>query len=238
MNGGPKRAAIYERGGVAIYKQIFNISEERMTKFKITKKVQMGISSVALLIVIFHMVWPSAAIDSVTVALLIIAIFPWLAPLFRSIEFPGGKVEFYTELTEAEKKVEQSGLIGAKVKLAADFVAADFDTKKLYSFQSVAEEDPQLALAGLRIEIEKRLRAMAEKLHFHTNKKSIGIRELLMMLYERDIISSGEREALSGLVDVLNKAVHSEGVDERSAQWALYVGPKILEGLGRLNKIP
>ena len=53
------------------------------------------ISFVAISIAIVHLIFPSLKIDSITVALLLIATVPWLSPLLKSIELPGGlKVEF------------------------------------------------------------------------------------------------------------------------------------------------
>ena len=47
--------------------------------------------------------------DAITLALLAIAIVPWLAPIFKSLEFPGGlKVEFQ-ELQKAAQRALQRG---------------------------------------------------------------------------------------------------------------------------------
>lgn len=50
---------------------------------------------VGLAMALVHLLWPSLAVDAITVTLLAIAVVPWLAPLFKSLELPGGvKVEF------------------------------------------------------------------------------------------------------------------------------------------------
>lgn len=55
----------------------------------------------------------------------------------------------------------------------------------LYSFQLVADEDPNLALAGLRIEIEKRLTQIAESYQIDPGRSSAG--RLLRILGKQDI---------------------------------------------------
>lgn len=111
------------------------------------------ITVLALIGIGVHLLWPSLAIDGITLALLVVSIIPWLAPLFKSLELPGGwKIEFQ-DLQKATAKAEDAGLLGNEVK--------DLD-KDLFSFQTVANTDPNLALAGLRIEIEKRLVKLAE----------------------------------------------------------------------------
>jgi len=52
--------------------------------------IQIMITVFALAFAVAHIVYPGLTIDGITLALLIIAVLPWLAPLFRSLEFPGG----------------------------------------------------------------------------------------------------------------------------------------------------
>ena len=59
------------------------------------KRLRQVVSLGALLLALAHIVWPQLAIDAVALALIVIAILPWLAPLVKSLELPGGwKVEF------------------------------------------------------------------------------------------------------------------------------------------------
>ncbi|MFF7648948.1 hypothetical protein ACFZCY_03625 [Streptomyces sp. NPDC007983] len=62
-----------------------------------------SVSLLALGVAVAHLVAPDLTIDNVTVALLVIAIVPWLRDLFTSIELPGGlRVEF----RDVEQRVE------------------------------------------------------------------------------------------------------------------------------------
>jgi hypothetical protein len=58
-----------------------------------------------------HAIWPSARIDAATVALLVIAVVPWLAhllhlaPNLKSVELPGGvKLEFQPQSADEQKE--------------------------------------------------------------------------------------------------------------------------------------
>jgi hypothetical protein len=118
------------------------------------KRLRQTVTLVALALALVHLRWPSLAIDAITVTLLIAAVLPWLGPLFKSLELPGGwKVEFQ-DLQRTAERAEQVGLLAPP--LAAPAAAPE------YPFQRIADEDPNLALAGLRIEIEKRLVHLAE----------------------------------------------------------------------------
>ena len=66
--------------------------------------ISAAVTLVALTLVVVHLVFPAVKVDAVTIALLIIAIVPWLAPILKTIELPGGwKFEF----RELKEKVEQ-----------------------------------------------------------------------------------------------------------------------------------
>lgn len=59
------------------------------------KRLRQIISLGALLLALAHIVWPSLAIDFVAFGFIVIAALPWVAPLVKSLELPGGwKVEF------------------------------------------------------------------------------------------------------------------------------------------------
>jgi len=187
------------------------------------KRLRQFVTLGALLIALGHLIWPTLAIDSITLALLVIAIVPWLAPVFKALEFPGGwKVEFQ-ELQKVGQRAEQAGLLSAQPQLVTE---AD------YTFQRVAEQDPNLALAGLRIEIEKRLVALAEKRGIDLRGRGLG--QLLRLLSERNVLGQQERSVLADLTGLLNSAVHGATVDRRAADWAIEVGPRLLRALDEL----
>lgn len=129
------------------------------------RRTQVLITLVALLMAIIHVVFPNLTIDAITVFLLVVALLPWLIPLVRSLELPGGwKVEFQ-ELEKARNKAEKAGLLSSKGR----------KTKTpSYSFESILDKDPNLALAGLRIELEKRLVQIAKLNKLNVSKASIN----------------------------------------------------------------
>ena len=75
------------------------------------RRLQQLVTLGALIAASAHLIWPSLAIDAVTIALLVAAAIPWLAPLFKTLELPGGwKIEFQ-EL--AARQVKIAAAIGA-----------------------------------------------------------------------------------------------------------------------------
>ena len=167
-----------------------------------------------------HTIWPSLAIDQTTLILVIAAALPWLAPLFKAVEFPGGfKVELQ-EFKEAERKADSVGLLAAPEAPEA---------KPEYSFQLIQDDDPNLALAGLRIEIEKRLVSLADSFGIRAERQSIT--RLMRSLRDRDGLSGLEYRALADIVGLLNSAVHGAKVDPEAYNWAMDFGPRLVKSL-------
>jgi len=178
------------------------------------------ISALALGLAVFHIVMPGFQIDGITVVAVGIALLPWLSTMFKSVEIPGWlKVEF-KYFQKAARDAENAGLLAGSL------------TKKeqsQYSFQLIATNDPNLALAGLRIEIEKRMKKLAEKHGIGTDYQGIG--NMLRNLRNKKALTDREVEAIDAILELLNNAVHGARVDAKTAGWALEFGPRILKSL-------
>lgn len=73
------------------------------------------VSCVAVAVAVTHVLAPELRIDNITVALLVVAIVPWLRDLLNSIELPGGvKVEFkgVEQRIEAAERTADAALVG------------------------------------------------------------------------------------------------------------------------------
>ena len=188
--------------------------------------VQILVSLVFISLAIEHAFFSFLKIDIITIILIVIAFLPWLNNLIQSIELPGGMKLQLRDFKKIEEKAEKAGLL-EKVSLKGLEIR---NTKEAqYSFQLV--EDPNLILAGLRIEIEKRLKAIAEKHQISSDRK--GIKQLLSDLSSQGLLSKEEQSALNDLTIWLNNAVHGAKVDYEMSQWATGVGLRILKVLDR-----
>ena len=184
------------------------------------KKIQVGISLSAIAIASIHIIRPDLSIDAITLALFIVAIIPWLAPLFKSLEFPGGwKVEC-KEFENTTAKADKAGLLSNEEVLSDNFQ---------FSYQSIANDDPYLALAGLRIEIEKRVKKIVEDSGIDGYNRPLKWQ--LYTLSKNNVINVEEEKVLQDLIRLLNRAIHGAEIDDRAAQWAIEVGPRILRAL-------
>ena len=140
--------------------------------------------------------------------------------MFRSIELPGGLKVEYKELEKAAADAQKAGLL--------DMAGGK---KEQPAYILIAEQDPNLALAGLRIEIEKRLRSIAEARGVEPRRGGIG--QIMRALQANQGISPAEPSVLNDLIALLNNAVHGAAVDRDAVGWAIDVGPQLLAALDK-----
>ena len=196
--------------------------KERFGAMSGTTKRQVGakaaVTIVAVAILILRKLWPDF-LDATDLLILALAVLPWLSSILKSVEFPGGgKIEF-KDVQSAVSKV----LVGAPVAVAARAVRYSRDIS-----QSI---DPNLALVGLRIEIERRVARLAAK---HGLGPERSLLRTIRSLQSNGLVNAG---TVSGLLDLLmlgNRAAHGAAVDQEVAVWARDYGPQVLAVLDEL----
>lgn len=193
----------------------------------IKRRTQIFITVSAILVGLIHLFFPNLKIDAIFITLIIIAIIPWLEPLLKSVELPGGlKVEFQ-DFKKLEEEAIKAGLIKSDGKTEIKEITAT--NSETFSFIEIAELNEELALVGFRIEIEKRLRSLADKYSIESNRYSVT--RLIEALAKEEILTIAEKTSLADIISTLNKASHGMEYDQRSANWVIENGPKILDSL-------
>jgi hypothetical protein len=186
-------------------------------------KILMSLVFVAVFII--RIINPDIKIDTTSIILLVLAAVPWFIEKIKSFEINGvGKIELLNkeQKTELESKATEAGLLPASSRYKGDIQ---------YTFYKLRYEDPKLALAGLRIEIENSLRKIAEK-----NSVDVpygGIVKLIGVLSQRELISTNERSIIMEIIGILNRAVHGQlsEYDSNSFDWVFDLGLGILNSL-------
>jgi len=156
-----------------------------------------------------------------TLILILVAILPWLASVIRSVELPGG---FKIELQDLKAATEKI-ISGKSIKTAQQTTSVKRKAK-LKKLPELAINDPNLALVGLRIDIEKRLSELASNLGISTTHRSAGV--LLRDLVAHERINQETASGLSDLIALGNQAAHGAEVSSDAANWAFEAGPLVL----------
>lgn len=183
----------------------------------------------AAILLVIHIVWPNAIrIDAVAIALLaIILLSPYLSLIKR------------IRIGEFEAEIDRSQV--DRVENAVRSVQPEKETGLLRpstledQLLQLAETDPTLALAKLRIEIERRLRSIAEvSFASAEERKEIsrsGVRQLSRILLRKEVIDRKAFEALEEATNILNKAVHGIKIEPSEAIRVVDTGLALLHYL-------
>lgn len=206
-------------------------ARKKTTKYTMASII---ISLVAIALVAFHLCVKQ--LDAVALALIGIAFLPWVIPILKSVELPGSlksvelpgglKFEFRDLLEKAKEDLEQTPLLADESSEQGLIQQAPQSQDIL---ESIAEQDPNIALAGLRIEIERKLSALAQSGEVPVRRQNI--RQLMDALYRAGYISQTEYSALADIIHLLNRAAHGAEISRSDAEWALSFGARLLKGL-------
>jgi hypothetical protein len=172
------------------------------------------ITGIALIII--HGFWNDVfRVDYFTVIILVIICIPYFSQFLKRAKVAGAEFEFKDEI-ESTKKVVKESIEKSKSRNKGETKPLPFETFNVSTAKEVIDSDHILALASLRIEIEKKLRLAAKffKLGGTENRLSENIDALMC----RGILSSEQVSALRKIIDMCNKAVHGYDVSKREAK--------------------
>lgn len=214
------------------------------------KRLRLFITAAALLVALGHLIFPSITIDFVTIALLVIAVLPWLAPIVKSVELPGGFKIQLQDMKEAARELLRADTViqpaagdmrfegsapvpklEAKAEMQFQAEVMSRAEAAVESLKNVAGTDANLALVGFRIEIEKRLRELAISKGLDP---SLRISAMLRELRRRELLPSMVGSALNELIALGNQAAHGVSVEPQAAEWVFQQGPDVLAALDRM----
>lgn len=200
------------------------------------KKYLPWISGAAIFFALIHLIKPTLGIDYIFLSFVLLALLPWVLPFIKSLELPGGlKIEL-KEIREAIQKASTTLKIDdvyqRQTVTSTELKAGNKDNLAL--LRSVADSDPNLALVGFRIEIEKRIRELAIKNNIEADRASLG--RLVNELRFKEILEPNMVAGLMDLIGLGNRAAHGAEVEQSAAQCLLDVGPNIIAKLDEAIK--
>jgi len=210
------------------------MADNAKISINIPRWAQVTASCVIVIIIFVHVIYPKLAIDSITISLLVLLIVVWFFPWVKAFKFPGGEIQ----MRDVEKAQESL----AKVDLPRrpqpptnlTITAIDgVELGKLSLRDQLLEGDPNLALASLRIEIERRLRELATKRGIFVQKIA-GVTQVIQALRERGDLDPKLASSLLEIIALCNRAVHGAKVDTEVARSTVALGEELLSVLNNL----
>tara|TARA_B110000967_G_scaffold207113_1_gene255657 strand:- start:107 stop:772 length:666 start_codon:yes stop_codon:yes gene_type:complete len=99
----------------------------------------------------------------------------------------------------------------------------------------LADIDPVLAIAKLRVELEKLIRGIYLH-HGGEDKRSRSIGYMTNFLIKKDDFDSEELESARKIIDVSNRVLHGEKIDKREAKIMVFSAVKLLNYITGYSK--
>ncbi len=156
-------------------------------------------------------------VDAFTIVILFILFIPFVAQYLRKAKFPGAEFEFKEEIHETEKLVQLSIEQAEKLESTGEKKILQFETFKLSAIRELLDSDPILALAALRIEIERKLKLLVNSFDIPIhNERSIS--KLIEVIRKRELLSTEQVTALQKIVSMCNKAIHGSLISKMDAR--------------------
>lgn len=225
-------------------------------------RVRLLVSGLAGAMLLAHLLWPELRVDAISLGLLAVVILPWLSPLVKSAELPGGwKVQFQDVETAAARITgAASGAIPPKPTppaspgLGPPISAPEMDISSTgaawpvqprppmaqagerapeWTAELLLPDDPSLALLALRFSIEQKLRALAGRANQPISRNT---NDLIRSLEGSRLLTDEQLGGLAAVIQAADRAAHGAVVDPSVAGWARTRGLDILNALDRAGR--
>jgi hypothetical protein len=188
-----------------------------------SKKLSRSIITIgALAVIVARHLWPQLQIDTTDFVLIVILFLPWLSDLIKEVEVPGfGKIGFQDVKAAGEK-------IG--LSAASSFSSTDIQETDA-AIVTPSNANANILFVILRIQIEKRLRQLAEQ---NNVPNTLSLNRLVSELVHREILRPSMGNGLIDLIHIGNQAAYGARVDANAALWAKENSDKIIESLDKV----
>ncbi len=173
-------------------------------------------------LLITHGIWPDLfVIDKFIMGLLFLLAIPMVAPFLKKAKWFGAEFEFKEEIKKAhkfiEKSEEQAKQKDKQLHFPKGALEIPHETFSTQSSLQLLDSDPNLALASLRIEIDRVLQLALKKL-IDGAVLPKTIKQYVEVLLKKNYISSDQAEAFNTILNMCNKAVHGAELSKSQAK--------------------
>lgn len=171
--------------------------------------------------------WDAIKVDGITIGLLGFLLIIPFAEMIKKIKLG----EFEAEISKEEVAKAQAKA-SAELSPSSEVQGAKPETR----IQELLREDPRLALAKVRIELEevlKRLYSTTANSEPEWRRLSLG--RIVDGLVKKEVINGSVGSALRDVITLANRAVHGEHVEPATAEELAVLGVRLTNELKQLH---
>ncbi|WP_429067692.1 hypothetical protein [Aeromonas veronii] len=164
-------------------------------------------------------------VDTTSILLLIVMLLSPFVAAVKKIKF--GEFEAEIDIDEIRKIKSETEKTLNETQETREEQAEIYSTSN--TIKALAESDPVIALAKIRIELEKVLGQLARFNSITVRNLSLGI--IVNKLTNQEIINHDIGKALREVIALCNRAIHGESLSEEGARAIVDVGINLLKEL-------
>lgn len=181
--------------------------------------------TIAIVLLITHTLKLSIIeVDSTSIILLLVILISPFVTSIKKIKY--GDFEAEIDPKEVEKiknEAESSSNLDSEEESINEMSEASIKILEL------AKTDPIIALAKIRIELEKVLKRIARISLIDSERLTLGV--LVRNLSTHEVLPQQKCKSLNQVIGICNRAIHGESISEESAETIVNLGVALLEEL-------
>jgi hypothetical protein len=166
-----------------------------------------------------------AAVAAVMTGMLLVAALSAMSG-YLWLHIPEARIRI--EFNEARNRQALDGSIVAERNRAKHHESPQFSPWELTPATLIIE-DPALALAKLRIDIEQELRRIAFKRDVLIDSRWVSIRRLVDTLVDREVLERKVAATINDVIPACNLAIHGGQITPETAEGVLSIGQDLLD---------
>lgn len=171
---------------------------------------------IGIILIFLHGFFPNQfIIDNFIILIYFISSIPFIAQFLKEVNILGANFKFQEEIREVGKLINLSGTAKVKTEVKASLNVVK--SKALDNARKLLDSDPVLALAALRIEIEKNIKTIAKQLDLPIKEKQ-SIAAIIANLKSKEIFSHKQVLILRKIIQMCNKAIHGALISRGEAK--------------------
>ena len=170
-------------------------------------------------------------VDNTSLVLLVLVLLSPFVAAIKKIKI--GEFEAEIEPEEVKRVAEQAEKSLPELSLEATLAPEVGATAA--AIKALAESDPVIALAKLRIELESRLRRLHHRFESdpHPQRRPVALTHVIRNLVASEEFGSEFGAALRDVISICNRAIHGEDIREVDARQIVDTGIDLIEALER-----
>ncbi len=173
----------------------------------------------------------SLSVDSTSILLLLVMLISPFVAAIKKIKFGDFEAEIDPKEIQRIKSEADKNIVFPSQEEGEEHPE---ENKTTISIREIAKSDTVLALAKIRIEIEKALQLIAKISSVDSSRRTLGY--LVKKLSDQEIITTGVAHSLREVIGICNRAIHGEALSEDSAETIIDLGIELIDDLYWLYK--